>query len=347
MTFRTAYFKLTLFYVLIVMVISIGFSVIIYELSTIELNRGLDQQTEILKNLPRGNYTQQFPDFEMLRLTQLAESAAHLRTNLIYFNLSILVFSSIACYFLAKKTLQPIEEAMETQNRFTADASHELRTPLAAMKTEIEVNLRDKDLNLQKAKKLLQSNLEEIQKLETLSGTLLQLARFDSTAKKNFEKLSLEDVICEAYEKVAALADKKSISFNNKLSNISVSGDHRSLVQLFVILLDNAIKYSPNKSKISITISREKFHTANHAIVKVRDLGCGIPEEDIPHIFDRFYRSDTSRCKDKTEGFGLGLSIAKQIIDYHNGHIFANPKLKRGSEFVVKLPLKKQRNIIS
>ncbi len=333
MTFKSAYFKLTLFYVLIVMIISAGFSVSIYQLASNELNRSLSQQILILRNLPGRDQNQPIPDFEELRLEQLIESNGHLKITLVYFNLLILILSTIASYFSAKKTLEPIEKAMEAQNRFTADASHELRTPLAALRTEIEVNLRDKKLNLNKSKALLKSNLEEIEKLETLSGALLKLARSQDDAQKNFQKVSLEDAVCEAYEKVDKLAAKKKIKFENKLKDVSVLGDRASLVELFIILLDNAIKYSPEKSKIAIEIKKEK----NLALVKIKDRGCGISTDDLPFIFDRFYRADSSRCKVKTDGYGLGLSIAKQIIDLHDGKISVRSEDSEGSEFIVKL----------
>lgn len=340
MSFKSAYFKLTLFYVLIVMIISISFSVSLYELSSNELNRGLDRQAIIFRGLPIGDMNLHIPNFDQIRLEQLSESNTHLKTSLIDFNILILILSAIASYFLAKKTLEPIENAVESQNRFTADASHELRTPLAAMRAEIEVNLRDKKLDLAKSKKLLKSNLEEIQKLEELSGTLLQLARHDETAKKNFQKISLEDAVCEAYEKVAKTAEKKQIRFDNHFKEEYVWGDHGSLVQLFVILLDNAVKYSPEKSKISIEIKKSR----HHAMVDIIDKGCGIGDVDLPHIFDRFYRADNSRCKVKTDGFGLGLSIAKQIVDYHNGKIVASNNNGKGSKFSVLFHSNNKKN---
>lgn len=336
MTFKSAYTQLTLYYVLIVMIISVCFSILLYQISSNEIDQGLGQQTNILRNLPPfGDIKNQvIPNFEQIHANQLQESNNRLKTNLIYFNLLIFIFSTIASYFLAKRTLEPIEKSVEKQYRFTADASHELRTPLTAIRSEIEVNLRDKNLTLKNSKKLLRSNLEEIQKLEELSGALLMLARFDAEANKNFEKISLEDIIIEAYEKVEKLADNKSIKFINKFSDVSIMGDHQSLTQLFVILIDNAIKYSPKKSKINI----ELIHNKHHATVKIKDRGCGIDSEDIPYIFDRFYRADASRCKVKTDGYGLGLSIAKEIVQMHNGKISVESKQNQGSEFIIKLP---------
>ena len=341
MHFKLAYLKLTLFYVLIVMAISVIFSISIYQLSSSELNRGLGRQTRVLRDIPMMNFGQnnQIPDFEQLRLDQLNESNSNLKMNLIYFNLLILGLSAFASYFFAKRTLQPIEEAMNAQNRFTADASHELRTPLTAMKSEIEVSLRDSKLDLDNAKKLLGSNLEEIEKLESLSNALLKLARYQEIAKTDLSEASLEEVVVEAYEKVTSLAEKKSIQIvchpelDSGSSHIDIKGDKQSLIELFVILLDNAIKYSPDNSKVFITIEKDN----KYALVRIKDRGVGIKASDLPYIFNRFYRADTSRNKEKINGYGLGLSIAKRIVELHKGTISATSRPGKGSEFVVKI----------
>jgi len=331
--FDLASLKLSLFYVAIVMFISIGFSISLYRISFNEINRGLGSQAQIYRDISIDQFIpRSLLDIESIRQHQIRESSARLRFNLIYFNLLILILSSVLSYFLARKTLGPIEESMEAQNRFTADASHELRTPLTAMKTEIEVTLRDKKISLGKAVELLNSNLEEIGKLESLSNALLKLARFREKTKESFELTSLKDTMISAYEKVESLAMQKQITFKNELANIKIKGDKQSLVELFVILLDNAIKYSPRESKISLSIKRE----GSHAYVKIKDQGVGIKASDLPYIFNRFYRADNSRSKDEIPGYGLGLSIAKQIVDLHDGSILANSKPGKGSEFVVK-----------
>lgn len=334
MIFRSAYLKLTIFYVLIVMFISLVFSGAIYRISSLEIGRGLNRQAGIFRQIPPD---QHFPvplqELEKIRREQTELSNNHLAMNLIYFNILIFVLSAAGSYFFAKKTLRPIEEMMDAQNRFTADASHELKTPLTAMRSEIEVNLRDKKLNLNSAEKLLASNLEEIDKLESLSSALLRLAKYKEETKLNFENLSLSDLVTAAYEKVATLADKKNIEFRNKFENVAVHGDKDSLTELFVILLDNAIKYSPKNSIINIKIEKE----GKHAVVKIADRGVGIKESDLPHIFDRFYRADQSRNKEKADGYGLGLSIAKQIVELHSGEISAQSELGKGSTFIVKL----------
>lgn len=343
MRFQSAYLKLTAFYVLIVMIISVSFSIALFNISSRELERGLGKQAGAIRNIElrdkQGTYLPSA--IERIRLEQLDESYHLLKMNLIYFNLLILFLSTIASYFLAKKTLEPIEESFEAQNRFTADASHELRTPITAMRTEIEVALRDKNLTFSGSKKLLQSNLEETERLESLATALLKLANNQKEVKKTFYKVSLEEIIAESYEKILSLAENKKIilechpGLDSGSSNIKIYGNKESLIELFVILLENAIKYSPKNTKISIFIEQKK----DKAMVKIKDQGMGIKASDIPHIFDRFYRADNSRSKEKISGFGLGLSIAKSIIDLHDGKIDVFSRPGEGTEFTLKFDI--------
>jgi signal transduction histidine kinase len=332
MKFSAAIIKLTIFYVLIVMFISVCFSVAIFQISSNEIDRGLNRQDVMLRNFPPGGNSPAADNFESLREQQLEDSSNRLQTDLIYFNLLILIISSLASYFFARWTLRPLEEAVEEQNRFTADASHELKTPLAAMRSEIEVTLREKNFNTSDAKKLLDSNLEEIEKLETLSGALLKLAKLDETQRIDFATLNLDEIVVEAYEKVESLAKKKEIDIDAKLVNAKIFGDKPSLVELFVILFENAIKYSSSGSKIKVALSSD----GKHSEVSIKDHGVGIKSSDLPHIFDRFYRADQSRNKEKAEGYGLGLSIAKRIVDLHDGKISATSTAGKGTEFIVK-----------
>lgn len=329
--FHSALVKLTLLYVLIVMIISISFSVVLFNVSSRELGRGLGNQTQKLRNMPP--FSNPFVDeLERIRDEQIDESAQNLKLNLIYFNLIIFVSATFGCYFLAKISLRPIESAMEAQNRFTADASHELRTPLTAMRSEIEVNLRDKNLTISEARALLKSNIEEINKLEYLSSALLKLAKVDNEDKKNFKEVDLAKIAESAINKVNKLADKKSIIISANLKSAKTLGDEASLTELFVILLDNAIKYSPKGSRITIEIKKSDKHLE----IVVSDHGMGIKASDLPHIFSRFYRADISRSKEKVDGYGLGLSIAKRIAELHGAKISATSVPGKGSQFTVK-----------
>lgn len=339
--FDWACLKLTLFYCFVIMLLSVSFSVAFYRISASEIDRGLGRQGKILRELLEKNrLPEPLAILEQARLDQVEEANNRIVRNLIYYNLIILIIASVGSYFFAKKTLKPIKESVLAQNRFTADASHELRTPLTAMKTEIEVNLRDEKLNIVDARALLKSNLEEILKLENLSNALLKLARSESKERENFENIPITLIISASISRVRNLATIKNIQFISQLDreadSLLVCGDQERLVDLFIIFLDNAIKYSPKNSKIEI--SMKKYD--GNALVLIKDHGIGIDPNELPHVFDRFYRADSSRNKERVSGYGLGLAIAKSIVDLHRGTISVKSKLGQGSEFIVALPLK-------
>lgn len=340
MIFKSACLKLTAFYVLIAMTISIVFSIFLYGVASRELNRGFEKQKNIFENItPPGFFPHPSEDLDRARSDQFKESSRSLGLKLIYLNLFILVASSGLGYLLARRTLKPIEEMLEMQNRFTSDASHELRTPLTAMKAEIEISLRDKKFNLTAAKKLLKSNLEEIAKLDALSSGLLKLTNYQSRKKIVFAKSPLSEVIKNAVTKINGLAKTKQIKINLNLQNITVNCEKESLTELFAILFDNAVKYSPKHSQIKVTM---EIIGKREVIVRVKDEGMGIKASDLPYIFNRFYRADHSRSKEQSNGYGLGLSIAQEIAKLHHGKIAVESKMNSGSTFSVKLPLGKK-----
>lgn len=323
--------KVSVTYLSIIMLMSIIFSVVIYNISANELHR---QRTIPIPRQFNAIITND--DLDSWRDLRLDEGRSNLRNKLILFNLSTLVFGAILSYVLALRSLEPIEQALERQNRFTSDASHEMRTPLTAIKTEIEVTLRDKNLSVKSAKDALKSNLEEIEKLEALTSGLLQLARHEHIDLPK-DKINISTLINEAIDQVSAKAKLKNIKIIKpktvkKLINIEPG----SVRQALVIFLDNAIKYSPEKT--TITVSYKDGRTAHQ--ITVKDQGEGIDSQDLPHIFDRFYRSDKSRTKKTTEtsGYGLGLAIAKQIIESHKGHINIKSQQSKGTSVTISLP---------
>jgi signal transduction histidine kinase len=223
---------------------------------------------------------------------------------------------------------------LDEQNRFITDASHELRTPLTSLKTSIEVNLRNKNLTINQAKNLIQSNLEDVEYLRVLSDGLLRLAYYqEPNGNMLFEKVSLKEIAENAVDKVKALALDNKIKINSRIENLEIHGDKKSLTELLVILLDNAIKYGKQNSSVKINTLKED----GKVIISVSDNGIGIDEKDLPHIFDRFYRAEKSRSKENVSGYGLGLSIAKKIVELHNGLITVESKKGEGTAFMVAL----------
>ena len=280
--------------------------------------------------------------YEVARQTAFDELQHRELLNLLRFNLAVLAFGGGASFFLARRTLSPLEAAMESQGRFTGDASHELRTPLTAMRSEIEVALRETKLSTSDARELLKSNLEEVVKLENLSQSLLQLARFGPQSGK-FERVEhdLSEPVKDAVLRTEKVAAARGISIEAEIKHILIHGNTASLTELFVTLLDNAVKYGrPNGAIHLIMKSNSK-----EAIISIQDDGIGIKAEELPHIFDRFYRADSSRSKDTTDGYGLGLALASQIASAHNGAITAISAEGVGSTFTVRIPLVNSHSI--
>ena len=329
--FNSARIKLTAWYLLIIMFISIAFSLVIYQGVIGEVQRFSNMQRLRMERTFPPNPTQPFFIDDDL-ITEIKHRAIF---GLGVINMIILLSSGALGYFLAGKTLKPIQEMVEEQNQFISDASHEFRTPLTALKSSLEVNIRDKNLSIEEAKKIMNENIKDVNGLQRLSDSLLQLSQYEKP-KTNFifEKISLKQIITESVKKVEVLAKKKNIIFKVNILNSIIKGDKYGLTDLFVLLLDNAIKYSDDRSTIFV-----KSKIIKHSvIVSIADMGIGIDKKEIPYIFNRFYRSDKARSKKGIDGYGLGLSIAKKIVDQHKGTIEITSKLNKGTTVIVYLP---------
>lgn len=325
--FQSATFKLTTWYAAIIIVISLLFSILIYILASSAITTQLDAYLEDATKYP---YVINQAPLEYLHDLQIRRAEGTLVGSLAITNLVIWLAGGIGSYYLAKRTLRPIEEAHEAQSRFTSDASHELRTPLASMKVELEVALRDKNLPKEEMRELLQSNLEEVNKLTKLSQTLLQLSQLDHS---NITKESV--VLADAAKAVINRfnADTRiNFSASSKIPN--VFANELNVEELLTILIDNALKYSPPKSKVYIRLIKQK----SMAGFEVRNEGDGIAPDVLPHIFDRFYRADQSRTNSSKKGYGLGLSLAKKIVELHSGELTVTSAPGQETIFRVLLP---------
>ncbi len=291
--FNSARLKLTAWYLLVIMAVSFAFSGMIFQIQVAEWQR-----------IERRFH------FEVV-----SEATERLTIFLIIINGGILITAGGLGYVLAGRTLKPIKEMVDDQNRFIGDASHELRTPLTAIKSALEVNLTDK--------KLLKDCLEQVDKLQSLTEGLLQLSKDNP----KFESVKLAMVIEDAIKVVGPKAKPKNITIKSIGVSSSVKGDKNSLTDLVTILLDNAVKYSPKKSTVTVETDKSGF--------SISDQGIGIEQKDLPHIFDRFYRADSARTKSDGGGYGLGLSIAKKIVDANHGSIKVESKLDSGTTFSV------------
>lgn len=326
--FSTVYLKLTGWYLLIIMFISLLFSGLVYQSSMNEIATRLEQFRE---GVPQVNGFPRAGTLQTIRDAQQTEAGKNILLQLVYINVVILIGGGAVSYLLARRTLQPLEEAHEAQSRFTSDASHELRTPLAAMKTELEASLRDSKLTKGDMKQLLESNLEEVDKLTQLSQTLLALSRLDTSAIPT-EPLNLEDLLNDA---IKSLKLPPSRLKRTNVAPLLIAGNRSSLTELITILLDNAVKYSPKGSPLTITTETKGKNT----LLSITNTGAGIDTEDMPHIFERFYRAEKARSKSTTNGYGLGLALAKQIAELHGGTIQARSTPGKSTTFTITLPV--------
>jgi heavy metal sensor kinase len=230
--------------------------------------------------------------------------------------------------------LARLEHAFTSQKHLFEDLSHELKTPLTILKGEFEVVLK-KMRSPGDYEDVLKSSLEEIDKMTRLVENLLMLASLEARqAMPEKRTLDLNGLLKSVADNVKRLAEIKNIAlaFSGK-SGISVIGDEKELKQLFLNILDNAVKYTPEGGRIDISVVEDMRSTR----ISVKDTGVGIPSADIPHIFDRFYRVHSARS---SYGFGLGLSIVKVIADAHNGSIKVESSPGSGTTFIITLPLK-------
>lgn len=327
--FESATIKLTGWYLLIIMVISLLFSVLIYQSAAGEIRTRLEQFGQ---EIPHTTSDTDFTAWPDLRHAQLLEASHNLLIMLIYINSLVLVAGGIASYLMAKRTLQPLAEAHEAESRFVSNASHELRTPLAAMKTELEVALRDPKLDKDEMRELLDSNLEEVEKLTKLSQTLLSLSRLNY-AQLVHERLSFSELVARTMERYDP--SNKRIKLTQTGKPITIDAHQPSIEELLAILIDNALKYSPPKSTIHIRLGRKN----RKACFEITNGGAGISPRQLPRIFDRFYRADHSRTRSEKTSFGLGLSLAKTIVELHHGELTVTSGTDADTTFTVLLPL--------
>ncbi|WP_042462106.1 sensor histidine kinase [Neobacillus dielmonensis] len=264
------------------------------------------------------------------------EMLSHLLMVIGFGSLLSVFIAILAGIYLASKALIPIKRSWDKQQQFVADASHELRTPLSVLKLNLEHLFRHPNHSVEQESETIHQAIQEINYLSKMASDLLTLARSDSDQLQlQQEAIQLDDTLHQIVKNFKALASLKNIEVTADLSPISLKGDKERLKQLFVILLDNAVKYTKENGVISIKSSVKN----SRAIIEIADTGIGIPKEDIPYIFDRYYRGDKARTR-HLEGSGLGLSIAKWIVQSHSGKIRITSHEGEGTRVTVNLPVK-------
>ena len=266
-------------------------------------------------------------------LESLQRRITNQRITFLVLNLVGISLLGVFSYFFTKRMLEPLKKSRKQQTEFIASASHELRTPLAVIQTSLSALEKAKG---EEASKFYHSIESECERMSSLINDLLSLASTDNyTLSTEMKELEIDTLLLEVAEKFEILAREKEINLSVILPPHKVpyiKGDDNRLTQVFAILLDNAISYSPVGSQIGLSI--EVFKSKIQ--IQVMDNGMGIPEEEKDKIWERFYRVDASRKRGKH--FGLGLPIAKEIVHLHKGKITVKDNPEGGSIFVVSLP---------
>ena len=310
------------------MVLSVTFSFVIYRIASTEIQTRLEHLQTSLQSqqnsISPGTLT------EKLQSSEADGAAENISTGLIYANIFVFILGGFVSYYLARRSLIPIEKAHEAQSRFTSDASHELRTPLAVMKTELEVALRDENATVQDLKQVLSSSIEEVDKLTKLSEMLLSLSRMDNVKLK----LSYVNLTKITRDTINTLGQTGSRIYLKSKKIQMVRANETAITDIIKILIDNALQYSPKDSQVRITISKQN----ENVVFEITNYGQGIDQDKLPHIFERFYRADSSRSSGKQKGYGLGLALAKNITELHNGSLKVTSEIDGDTVFTLILP---------
>ena len=315
--FDKAKIKLTFFYVLIMTLIIVFFSSVLF-LSLEKNMKDTIEEIEVNQLVKDSLYNKQ---------------TDNLQNIIIILDSFLLILISLSSYYLAHRTLKPIKNSLESQKKFTADASHDLRTPLAIMRTENEVLIQNPDSDIIDYKQVIKSNLEEISKMSNLVEDLLLIARTENISGiSNLEKIDLKSLLSALVTKNLKQIESKNIKLEiqNEIAidlNIYKYNFERAVQNI----LQNAINYTKENGSISI-----KTKLISKGIeIAIKDTGVGISEKDLPNIYDRFYKAEHSR--NDNSGSGLGLGIAKQIIEQNGGNITLSSEMGVGTKVTITL----------
>lgn len=259
-------------------------------------------------------------------------------TNLIYTFAVVGLVMLIVIYFLsryfANRSIAPVREAFEKQKQFIGDASHELKTPLAIINTNADVLLANQEDTIANQAKWLHYIKSETERMTGLTNDLLYLTQMDDSRSTMIHaKFNMSDAVESIILPMEAVIFEKNISLDYNIEpDLTVHGNSEQIKQVILILLDNAVKYSGPKGAVNVTLQKQN----NDVMLAVSNTGEGIAPEHLDRIFDRFYRTDSSRAR-KHGGHGLGLAIARSIVDQHKGEVYARSVVGEGATFYVRL----------
>jgi two-component system sensor histidine kinase CiaH len=246
----------------------------------------------------------------------------------------IFVIFAISLYF-ANKSIKPISETWNKQKQFIADASHELKTPLAIISANFDVLLSNEEESIVSQKKWIHYIQTEIGRMSKLVSDLLYLAKTeDGNIEMQNMPFDISEIVNDAILSTEAIVYEKGITLLHSIEpNIIANGDNEKIGQVVMILLDNSVKYTNSYGSINISLKK----TRHNILFSIKNTGNGIPSKDLPKLFDRFYRADTARTQEDGGGYGLGLSIAKAIIDRQGGKLYVQSTENEETTFIFTL----------
>ena len=270
----------------------------------------------------------------LINTSQLEQISQNHEQLIVVVMASFWILSLLASLYLARVSVKPLLESMQKQQSFVENASHELRTPLAVLQNRLETLFRKPEATIMESSESIASSLEEVRNMRLLTTNLLNLARRDDGIKPDLGEVQPEffNTIFTNYEMIAT-ENHKVFHFENRIKRTIIT-DKLLLKQLMTILFDNAVKYTEEDGEINFVITA----TDRNLYLTVSDDGIGIPQADKKKIFDRFYRVDKARTRQKG-GFGLGLSLAKQIVDALKGSISVKDNKPHGTIFEIKIAI--------
>jgi two-component system phosphate regulon sensor histidine kinase PhoR len=256
--------------------------------------------------------------------------------------LSVIVFfviiTTLAGYIASRVTLTPARNALAAQKRFIGDIAHELRTPLSVMKTNSEVALLDEDLD-PSIRKLLLSDIEELNRASEIINNLLSLNNLVRPKDMTFANIDLDKVIDSTVKKMRQMANRKELTLVvKKKGAFTVWGNQTALEQILVNLIRNAISYTPEGGRITISVESDYF---KNTLLSVEDTGVGIAQKDLLHIFEPFYRAEASRSRHSGSS-GLGLTIVSELVKIHSAKITIKSLVGKGTTAIVIFPENKK-----
>jgi two-component system sensor histidine kinase CiaH len=315
--FLKARIKLTFFYSLTATIILAGASFLLYKVLLVNLYESLkvDLVNPIIAH----------------RILDRAQDI--LQVRFIVIDILILAVIVFFGFLLTHKTLGPIKMNTQKQKRFIADASHELRTPVAVVISGLEVALRKKDLDINTAREVLEKSLVEMREFSNLSNHLLDISKYDNNKDALNQKIIVLELLKDILSKIEPLALSKKIKIEVKLENkVLVQGNSFELKRVFYNIIHNAITHT--KAEGTITVFDDVVR--NNYMIYIKDTGIGISKDMLEKVFDPFFQGDVSRS---TTGAGLGLTLAKKIVENHKGTIKIESEIGKGTKVIVSLPI--------